>query len=108
MHVCLDVDEIVRLIAHELIASGGRGTAVGLACCRKSFEDPVLDTLWATQVKLLPLLKCFPGEVWNEGGCIVSTPTNVRFSCITIQFDSLSKDSRRQRNGPVSKSTPEG
>ena len=77
MHACLNVDEIVRLIAHELIASGGRGTAVGLACCCKSFEDPVLDVLWATQTKLLPLLGCFPGEVWNEGGCTVSTPANV-------------------------------
>ena len=43
MHACLNVDEIVRLIAYELVASGGYATAVALARCCKSFEDPVLD-----------------------------------------------------------------
>jgi len=74
MHACLNVDEIVRLIACELFASGGNATAVGLACCCKSYEDPVLDTLWAAQDRLLPLLKSFPGDVWNKGGCTVSAP----------------------------------
>ena len=45
MHLCLNVDEILRLIAHELVASRGKGTTVGLACCCKGFEDPVLDGL---------------------------------------------------------------
>ena len=71
MHACLNVDEIVRLIACEL----GKGTAVALACCRKSFEDPVLDALWVKQNRLLPLLKSFPGDVWNDEKCTVSTPT---------------------------------
>ena len=74
MHPCLNVDEIVRLIACELVASGGKGTAVGLACCCKSFGDPVLDMLWAIQDQLLPLLKSFPGDVWNDSGCTVSVP----------------------------------
>jgi len=89
MHPCLNVDEIVRLIARELVASGGGGTAVGLACCRKSFEDPVLDTLWETQQELLPLLKSFPGGVWNDDGCTVSVPT----MCV---FFSFLDDSTRQ------------
>ena len=75
MHACLNVDEIVRLIAHELVASGGEGSAVGLACCCKSFEDPVLDTLWAGQRLLRPLLKSLPSDVWNEDKCTVSAPT---------------------------------
>ena len=79
MHPCLNVDEIVRFIACELVASGGKGTAVGLACCRKSFEDPVLDTLWETQDGLLPLLRSFPGDVWNDSRCIVSAPTMCSF-----------------------------
>jgi len=79
MHPCLNVDEIVRLIAWELVASRGKGTAVSLACCRKSFEDPVLDTLWATQSQLLPLLKSFPGDVWNDSRCTVSVPTMCSF-----------------------------
>ena len=85
MHACLNVDEIVRLIAYELVESGGNATAVGLACYRKSYEDPVLDVLWATQDQLLPLLKSFPGDVWNEGGCAVSVPTtSVLFIFLTI------------------------
>jgi len=72
MHACLDVDEILRLIASKLVASKSGAAAVALACCRKSFEDPVLDVLWETQEKLLPLLKSLPGDVWSEGGCTVS------------------------------------
>ena len=75
MHACLDVDEIVRLIAWELVASDTKATAVALARCHKSFEDPVLDVLWETQEVLLPLLKSLPGDVWNGDGCTVSTPT---------------------------------
>ena len=74
MHRCLNIDEIVRFIACELTTSGGKGTAVCLACCCKGFEDPVLDVLWATQVELSPLFKCLPGDVWKEGGYTVSTP----------------------------------
>ena len=82
MHPCLNVDEIVRLIAGKLIESKTNATAVALACCRKSFEDPVLDVLWGTQDKLLPLLKSLPGDVWNEGECTVSVPTTRLFSSL--------------------------
>ena len=46
MHACLYVDEILRLIASELVVPGAKATTVLLVCCCKSFEDPVLDTLW--------------------------------------------------------------
>jgi len=109
MHPCLNVDEIVRLIACELVASRGKRTAVGLASCSRSFEDPVLDTLWETQDQLHPLLKSLPGDVWNDGGCTVSAPkTWDSFLSLTIRFESPLKDSRRRRNGPVSGSTLEG
>ena len=75
MHACLNVDEILRLIASELVGSRGNGTAVTLACCCKSFEDPVLDALWKRQVRLSPLLESLPGGVWEEDICIVSAPT---------------------------------
>ena len=75
MHTCLNVDEIVRLIAGELVASEAKVTAVTFACCRKGYEDPVLDALWKTQRELLPLLKSLPGGVWNDVGCTVSAPT---------------------------------
>jgi len=80
MHACLNVDEIVRFITHELVASSGKGSAVCLACCRKSFEDPVLDALWATQGKLLTLLKSLPSDVWKEGGYSVSAQKTCLFS----------------------------
>ena len=66
MHPCLGVDEILRLIASELVTSGTKATAAALACCCKSFEDPMLDALWRKQYELTPLLKCFPQDVWNE------------------------------------------
>jgi len=75
MYACLNLDEIVRLIAYELVESRAKATAVALACCHKSFEDPVLDVLWEAQEELFPLLKSLPGDVWNKGGCIVSGPT---------------------------------
>ena len=109
MHACLNVDEIVRLIAHELVASSGEGTAASLACCCRGFEDPVLDALWAEQKFLLPLLESFPGDVWKEGGYSVSAPTTcLFFLSLIIRFDSPLKDSRPRRNGLVSGSTLEG
>jgi len=78
MHACLHVDEILRLIACEVVASEEKVTAVALACCCKDFEDPVLDTLWETQYELIPLLKTFPEDVWNSCECAVSVKaTNV-------------------------------
>ena len=52
MYPCLGVDEILRLLAHELVASKAKATAVALACCYKRFEDSVLNTLWETQDRL--------------------------------------------------------
>jgi len=62
------VDEILRLINLELVASERKVTAVGLACCCKSFEDPALDALWATRCQLFPLLESFAGDIFKEGG----------------------------------------
>ena len=79
MHHCLNVDEIVRLIAWELVASDADATAVALAACRRNYEDPVLDELWATQKELLPLLKTLPEDVWNGDECTVSASTTRLF-----------------------------
>jgi len=94
MHPCLSVDEIVRLIAYELVASQGRATAVALACCCKSFEDPVLDTLWETQGHFLPLIKSLPGDVWNPGGYNVGVSTTSVSNLFL--FNSLSRKSFRR------------
>lgn len=65
MHRCLCVDDIVRPIAGELVAAKANASAVALACCCKRFEDPVLDTLWATQSHFVPLLRILLGDLWR-------------------------------------------
>lgn len=75
MHRCLCVDEIVRVVAHELVVAKRNATAVALACCCKRFEDPVLDALWETQSLFIPLLKTLPGGIWSPGGFKVSMTT---------------------------------
>jgi hypothetical protein len=72
MHPCLRVDEIIRLVAHKLVDSEAEGTAASLACCCKSFEEPVLDVLWVVQLGLTPLLKCLPEDTWEDSGKFVS------------------------------------
>lgn len=73
MHPCLHVDEIVRLMAYELVISEAKASAVSLARCCRSLEDPVLDALWETHNGPIPLLKCLPQVVWEEvGGNFVS------------------------------------
>ena len=111
MHACLNVDEILRLTACELITSGGQKTAVALACCCKSFEDPVLDALWGTQDRLTPLLKSLPGDVWDEDERTVSAPTIHIFSFLNhfvpkslkrlptiLEWARFQKYARRMRN----------
>ena len=66
MHPCLNVDEIFRLFAHELVSSEAKATAVALACYCKRFEESVLDALWETQERLTPLLKCIPQDAWRK------------------------------------------
>ena len=82
MHRCLCVDEIMRLIAYELVASGGRATSIALACCCKSFEEPVLDALWGARNRLPPLLGSLPRDVWGGHGCMVSAPKTCVFSSL--------------------------
>jgi hypothetical protein len=72
MHCSLRVDEILRLIACELITAGGQASAVALACCCKGFENPVLDPLWKTQDQLDPLLRTLPEDIWNPSSYDVS------------------------------------
>ena len=92
MHPCLYVDEILGLIAHELVTSTGWATSVALACCCKSFEDPVLDALWETQSRVLPLLNSLPDDVWGEGRCHVSAP----MACVSLSLNCLIQKSLKR------------
>jgi hypothetical protein len=65
MHHMFELDEILRLIASELVNTDCSGTALALACTRSSFSAPVLDTMWEEgQNDLTTLLKTFPPPVW--------------------------------------------
>ena len=64
MHPCLRVDEIVRIIASELVASKWKATTVSLACCCKGLKEPALDAVWETQDEgFAPLLGTLPEGV---------------------------------------------
>ena len=91
MHPCLRVDEIVRHVASELVASKGKATAVALACCCKSFEDPVLDALWETQERLAPLFKSLPRDIWNDGECGVGALTTFVLCSLNHSFPVFQK-----------------
>jgi len=75
MHPCLRVDEILRHVASETVASKGEGTVVSLTCCCKGLEDPVLDVLWEIQKWLTSLLGSLPEDVWDprEHGVVIPT-----------------------------------
>jgi len=87
MHACINVDEILRLIACELVASGGEATAVALACCCKNLEDPVLEVLWGTQERLYPLLDTFAEGVWNERPQILVSLSTALYLLSTESLD---------------------
>ena len=100
-HACLNVDEILRHLACELVASGGKGAAVALACCCKNFEDPVLDALWETQDQLRPLLKSFPADVWNDEDSVSASPTFDLLSTKIFDLIVFQKNSHSSGMGPL-------
>ena len=68
MHRLFLVDDIIHLLACELVGSDLKATAVSLACCSRAFEVPVLKVLWGTQVDLSCLFTaCLPQGIWKEG-----------------------------------------
>ena len=64
-HRCWTLDEIVRVIAANLVSDGARASAIALASCSKSLEEPALREVWRSLSSLAPLVKCFPPEVWE-------------------------------------------
>ena len=61
----LKINELTRLIASQLVLVGAENSAVNLACACRSFEEPILSTLWETQWSLGALLKVLPEENWG-------------------------------------------
>ena len=66
-HRIFRISELTRLIASQLVLTSPEG-AVSLACACRYLNEPVLSTLWETQVWLVILLKVLPEEnyQWND------------------------------------------
>ena len=60
-HRIFDIDEILRHVVFYIMQMPRRKDAISLACCRKSFEEPVLSMVWEktslrTLIRLLPMV----------------------------------------------------
>ena len=66
MHRCLQIPELLAIV-FEMVYSepDGPATAALLARTARIFEDTALDILWRAQNTLVPLLKCFPVDMWE-------------------------------------------
>ena len=78
MHHIFELDEIIRLIANNLVDIGCNRGALSLACCCKLLSVPVLDTMWEwEQTDLTTLIMTFPPDLWEATPhAIVSPPQN--------------------------------
>ena len=76
------LDEIVRAIAANLVSDRARASAVALASCSKSVEEPALGEVWRSLSSLAPLVKCFPPEIWEVKDEMLASPQRTRKMCI--------------------------
>ena len=79
MHPCLCVDEIVRLVASELVASECKATTAALARCCRSFEHPVLDLLWEDPGRLLRVCPKDARDYREDKVCLLRVVTTFVF-----------------------------
>jgi hypothetical protein len=68
MHHCLEITEILKTVFNNFSFSASRRDLYALALVSKAFHEPALDVLWELQTCILPLIKIFPVEVWEESG----------------------------------------
>ena len=64
-HRCWSFDEIVTAIAANLVTDRAKASAVALASCSKSLQEPALGEVWRSLHGLVPLVQCFPPEIWK-------------------------------------------
>ena len=60
-HCIFGISELTRLIASHALEN----SALNLACASRYLEEPVLSTLWETQLSFLSLLKVLPEKTWE-------------------------------------------
>jgi hypothetical protein len=68
MHHCLEITEILYNIFNSFEVFASHSNFLSLALVSKAFHEPALDVLWKFQRSLLPLIKTFPADVWEEEG----------------------------------------
>ena len=59
------LDIIFRLLCNP-DESSGLGNLVALARTARCFEETALNVLWENQLTIVPLLRCFPEDIWKE------------------------------------------
>ena len=64
----LNISELTRLIASQLVLIGAEKSAVNLACACRSLEEPILSTLWETKCHFFTLLQVLPEGTWELRG----------------------------------------
>lgn len=65
-HPIFNIDELVRLVADELV-SISRRSAVSFALACRSFEEPALSSLWKEQPSLHYLVMVLPSATAPYG-----------------------------------------
>jgi hypothetical protein len=67
MHHSLQITEVLSHI-FEYVFNDEQGqrniSALALTC--QAFRDPALAILWRQMTSLVPLIKCFPSDLWEE------------------------------------------
>ena len=67
MHHCLEVAELVWLLAECMDEENDRlPTLRSMALTCRGFSKPVFRVLWRDLDSLVPLLRCFPEDLWGK------------------------------------------
>ena len=125
-HRALAVDDILREVAGWVVDTHPP-TAISLACCAKTFEEPALSALWKIQDELWILIRALPPDSWDLRPAIFGTAlativrdlpsimpvlhfdkelgSRVIMACLVCRF---SLEPRRKLSGAGSKDTRRG
>lgn len=101
-HRCWAINKIVRAIVAILVRDRKKASAVALASCSKSLEEPALGEIWLRVSSLMTLVKCFPPDVWefrDEERTPASTTTSSEDVRLIHNRFSFSKEPRPKQNG---------
>jgi len=109
-HRVFKIAELARPIANQLVLAGQQKSAVNLARVCRCLEEPVLSTLWATELSLRTLLMVLPRKNrysgWNHVVCWLGFRLEEQIAeCRVIAGRSASWGIRRRRLGPESGAT---